>query len=640
MGKNSISVERNIKFVPITVTVFTPPPSYDASTTPAATQPTVSTIPPTTPSATMPPRMAPITITPRPTFMQRAQAGTQTPPSSSVLPPTTAPEPISQPASDEDVADDEKEEEAEMPGHMPQAPKKKKKKTGEPSQPTCKSEHIPKLSDYMKHLQAGEGTTREEYDMVDSVFSIELKGIIAAAIHEADGDPKTLSEAQARSDWPLWKAAMDRKLNTLEQAGTWETVPRPPNTNVVGSKWVFCIKCKADRTIEKYKVRLVARGFTQVYGIDYFDTFSPIAKLTSIQTLLTIAACNDWEIESFDFNSVYLNGKLNTDKVIYMQAPPSSSTITEGTSVKQLKKSLYGLKQARRCWYNTLSRILADLGFRTSQADPGVFHARVEDHVLVLAIHVDDCIFTGDSAKIIAEYKEKLNQIYALTDLGPVHWSLGIKISCDQNKRTISLSQKQYIDSLLTRFALDNTKAYATPIVPGATYSRGDSPASKTEEASMKTVPYREAIGSLMYASVATHPDISFAVSTLSQLLDNPGRAHWDAMKCVLRYLSGTRDFELTYGIERHDMLGFMDTDGAVQEHRCAILGNVFLMDGGANSWSSWKQELITLSTAEAEYVAATHAAKEAIWLRKLIFELFPTLKAPTTLYCDNQAML
>jgi hypothetical protein len=311
-----------------------------------------------------------------------------------------------------------------------------------------------------------------------------------------------------------------------------------------------------------------------------------------------------------------------------------------GTSVKWLKKSLYGLKQAGRRWYNTLLCALADLAFRTSQADPGVFYACVEDHVLVLAIHVNDCIFTGDSAKLIAEYKEKLNKVYALTDLGPVHWLLGIKITHNRNNRTISLSQKQYIDSILTWFALADAKAYATPIVLGVTYSRGDSPASKTEEASMKTVPYQEAIGSLMYASVTTHPDISFAVLTLSQFLDNPGRAHWDAVKRVMRYLSGTRDLELTYGIECNDLLGFTDVDGAVQEHRHTISGNVFLMDGGTISWSSWKQELVTLSTAEAKYMAATHAAKEAIWLCKLIFEIFPALKAPTTLYCDNQAAL
>ncbi len=156
----------------------------------------------------------------------------------------------------------------------------------------------------------------------------------------------------------------------------------------------------------------------------------------------------------------------------------------------------------------------------------------------------------------------------------------------------------------------------------------------------MKKVPYREAIGSLMYASVATRPDIGFAVSTLSRFLDNPGSAHWEAVKRVFRYLSGTRDYELTYGGERHDLVGYTDVDGVAQEHRHAISGYAFLIDGGAISWSSRKQELITLSTAEAEYVATTHAAKEAIWLHKLIFQLFPNLNTPTTLYCDNQAAL
>ena len=642
MGKNTISVERNIKFVPITVTIY-PPPSYETATAPT----TLPTAPvPSTPAASQPikpvatpsSRFGSMVIPPRPTFTRPVSSAPQTPASTSILPPAIPPQQISQPESDEEMADDEKEE-ADIPRGTPQAPKKKRKKDTETSQPMRKSERLPKLSDYMKRIAAGEGTTGREFDTIDTVFSVELDGIIAAAIHEAEGDPKTLSEAQARIDWPLWKAAMDREINTLEQAETWETVPRPPNTNVVGSKWVFRIKRKADGSIEKYKARLVARGFTQVYGVDYFDTFSPVTKLSSIRSLLAIAARNDWEIESFDFNGAYLNGELNADEVIYMQAPPGYNSQGD-TSVKRLKKSLYGLKQAGRRWYDTLSRTLADLGFRTSQADPGVFHTRVEDHILVLTIHVDDCIFTRDSAKLIAEYKEKLNECYALTDLGPVHWLLGIKISRDRDKRTISLSQKTYIDSILNRFALADAKAYATPIVPGVTYSRSDSSASKTEEASMKAVPYREAIGSLMYASVATRPDISFAVATLSRFLDNPGRAHWEAVKRIFRYLSGTRDLELTYGVERHDMLGFTDADGAMQEHRHAISGNVFLIDGGAISWSSRKQELITLSTAEAEYVAATHAAKEAIWLRRLIFELFPTLKTPTLLYCDNQAAL
>jgi hypothetical protein len=156
----------------------------------------------------------------------------------------------------------------------------------------------------------------------------------------------------------------------------------------------------------------------------------------------------------------------------------------------------------------------------------------------------------------------------------------------------------------------------------------------------MAKVPYREAIGSLMYASVATWPDITFAISYLSQFLENPGRVHWEAVKRVLRYLSGTKTHALTYGNEHHDIIGFTDADGASQEHRHAISGFAFLIDGGAVSWASKKQELITLSTAEAEYVAATHAAKECIWLRRLTGPMFGPPSKPTTLFCDNQAAL
>jgi hypothetical protein len=154
----------------------------------------------------------------------------------------------------------------------------------------------------------------------------------------------------------------------------------------------------------------------------------------------------------------------------------------------------------------------------------------------------------------------------------------------------------------------------------------------------MKKVPYREAIGSLMYASVATRPDITYAVSTLSQFLENPGEAHWEAVKRVFRYLSGTHDHVLTYGGERHELLGFTDADGSSQEHRHAISGHAFLIDGGAVSWSSRKQELVTLSTAESEYVAATHAAKELIWLCRLKGDLSAPATESTTLFCDNQA--
>ena len=177
-------------------------------------------------------------------------------------------------------------------------------------------------------------------------------------------------------------------------------------------------------------------------------------------------------------------------------------------------------------------------------------------------------------------------------------------------------------------------------MIPNITYSKDNAPSTPEEEAQMERTPYREAIGSLMYLAVATRPDIAFAVSTLSQFLDNPGVAHWEAVKRVFHYLAGTQSLELMYGGERHDLIGYTDADGASQPHRHAISGYAYLMDGGAISWVSRKQELITLSTAESKYVAATHAAKEAMWFCKFIGELSPIMSLPITLYCDNQPAL
>src|SRR6267142_2109264 len=356
------------------------------------------------------------------------------------------------------------------------------------------------------------------------------------AIQEAQNDPKTIQEAKSRSDWPLWKAAMDKELAMLEKAGTWDTVTHPQSKNIVGSKWVFHIKRNADGRIKQYKAQLVAHSFTQIFGVDYYNTFSPVAKLASFRSVLALAARFDWDIKSFDFNSAYLNGKLDEDKEIYMQALPGYEGQGEH-SIKRLKKSLYGLKQAGRKWYDALSCALVDLGFCTSQADPGVFYTWYGEHILILIVHVDDCIFTGSSPELLEQFKAQFHARYALTDLGPVSWLLGIKITWDRSTHSISLSQSSYIDNILARFALADAKAQATPMVPGAIFSHSDSPSSPTNINRMRKVPYREAIGSLMYASIAARPNISFAVSTLSQFLDNPEDAHWIGIKHIFRYL-------------------------------------------------------------------------------------------------------
>jgi hypothetical protein len=463
----------------------------------------------------------------------------------------------------------EEEEEFRTPSTTPMQPparptkSKGRSKTQPRPQLLCKSSCIPVPSQKAMQLRTGEATTGSELEegshtaseaelrwynldwpgystssaytadlnLTDYAYLAESEELTIAAISEAQDDPKSLSEARSRPDWPKWQEAMDREIGTLEKAETWITVLRPKGKNIVGSKWVFRIKRKADSTIEKYKAHLVARGFMQKFGVDYFDTFSPVTRLASFRTILAYAARNDWDIDTFDFNRAYLNGELSADEDIYMQSPPGYEN--QGESVKHLCKSLYGLKQARHKWYDTLYRALTGEGFHVNAADPGVFFARNNEQVTILAIHVDNCMITGSSGDLISEYKQRLHSRYSPTDLGPIHWLLGIKITHDREACTISLSQTSYINTILSRFSLSNAKPVASPITPGTIYSKTDTPSDTTQVAHMKKTPYREAVGSLMYAAVATRPNITFAISTLSQFLDNLGEIHWEAVKRV-----------------------------------------------------------------------------------------------------------
>ena len=179
----------------------------------------------------------------------------------------------------------------------------------------------------------------------DAVFHISFDDAAFATIQDIDGDPKTLAEAQSRTDWPEWRKAIEIETKTLENAGTWHEVTRPQGKNVVDCKWVFKIKCKADGSIQKYKARLVACGFTQIQGVDYYETYSPMARLASFRAIIALAAQHGWDIDSFDFNSAYLNGELDEHEEIYMQFPPGYKPQGDNT-ILRLRKTIYGLKQA------------------------------------------------------------------------------------------------------------------------------------------------------------------------------------------------------------------------------------------------------------------------------------------------------
>ena len=267
--------------------------------------------------------------------------------------------------------------------------------------------------------------------------------------------------------------------------------------------------------------------------------------------------------------------------------------------------------------------MLAELGLYRAESDWGVFYAHIGPDILLLACHVDDCTVTGSDHTLIQAFKQEIGDRFKITDLGPISWLLGMKVTRNRITRTISLSQETYIDAILRQFNFTDLKPHSVPMDPSQHLSHSQCPKSTIEMAQMKHIPYRATVGSLMHLAVGTRPDIAFAVSTVAQFNENPGNAHWEAVKKIFRYLAGTKDLTLTFGGGKKGLEGYTDADGATQDHRYAISGYAYLLDGGAITWSSRKQELVTLSTAEAEYVAATHAAKEGLWLQRFLGEVF-----------------
>ena len=455
-------------------------------------------------------------------------------------------------------------------------------------------------------------------------------------------EPTSLADAKRRPDWPRWEEGIRKVLATLQAAGTWELADLPTGANLVGSKWVFRAKKDAAGNIVRYKARLVAQGYSQVPGVDYFDTYAPVANLASIRTVLALAARLDLELHQIDIKGAYLNGELTTDEVIYMRQPPGFESKEHPRQVCRLRKTLYGLKQSGRRWYQKLVEILVDkLGLTQCDVDQAVFFTRTKaGELIIIVVHVDDCTIAASSINTILRIKEQLRAHVEITDLGELHWLLGIEVTRNRDNRTISLSQKSYLESIIRRFNFEDLKPVSNPMEPSTKLHSGQSPSTGAEYAAMTHIPYREAVGSLMYASLGTRPDISYAVTTVSRFSSNPGQIHWDAVRRIYRYLSGTKELKLTYGGVESVLAGYADADGSMAEDRRAVSGYAFLIDGGAVSWSSKRQEIVSLSTTESEYVAATHASKEALWLRSLISQIFEPITEPTTLFSDNQSAI
>ncbi|MCH82526.1 retrovirus-related Pol polyprotein from transposon TNT 1-94 [Trifolium medium] len=407
--------------------------------------------------------------------------------------------------------------------------------------------------------------------------------------------------------------AMQEEYDALIKNNTWTLVSPPAHKSPIGCKWVFRVKENSDGTINKYKARLVAKGFHQKAGSDFTETFSPVVKPVTVRTVLTIAVSNKWPIQQIDVNNAFLNGNLEEE--VYMQQPPGFE-VSDKSLVCKLNKALYGLKQAPRAWFNRLKSALLLYGFTASKCDPSLFMMRTSTVHMMVLVYVDDIVITGSSTSHIQQLISKLNDEFAIKQLGSLDYFLGIEVFHMDNGAVL-LSQAKYIRDLLSKVQMESANGMPTPMVSSLKLSKIGS--NSVEDPTL----FRSVVGALQYATLA-RPEISYAVNKVCQFLSNPLQEHWKAVKRILRYLSGT----LHYGLllqaapttQPVSLIGFCDAEWASDpDDRRSTSGACIYIGPNLVSWWSKKQTLVTRSSAEAEYRSLAGLSAEILWLQSLL---------------------
>lgn len=445
-------------------------------------------------------------------------------------------------------------------------------------------------------------------------------------------EPTTFDEATACPERAKWEGAMGREMQSLKDNEVWELTSLPPGKGAIGCKWVYKVKTNSDGSLERYKARLVARGFDQRYGLDYDETFCPVVRLESLRTLIALSTQQGLELHHVDVHTAFLNGTLQEE--VYMKQPIGYEKEGKEHLVCRLKKSIYGLKQSSRCWNTALDSHLKRMGFSQSKSDPCIYVSGGED-TFCIGVYVDDMILAGKDKNKMKCVKEELSSKFDIKDLGKLRYFLGMSIVQNREGKVTWMGQPTYIQKLLTKIGMNDSKPVKTPVDPGHRLVK----ANEDEEALDQPL-YQSVVGSLMYLATCTRPDIAYAVGMLARFSSKPNQSHWTAAKRVLRYLRGTVNFGILYRGES-GVLGYSDADWAGDaDDRKSTSGYMFLIAGGPVSWKSRKQSTVALSTAEAEYVALSTAVQECMWMQRLLSELGNPPDGPTTILEDNQSSI
>ena len=431
---------------------------------------------------------------------------------------------------------------------------------------------------------------------------------------------------------PEWIQAMQEELHQFELNNVWELVKRPDprKHNIIGTKWIYRNKQDENGLVVRNKARLVAQGYTQVEGIDFDETFAPVARLEAIRILLAYANHHDITLYQMDVKSAFLNGKLEEE--VYVAQPPGFEDPKNPDKVFRLNKALYGLKQAPRAWYDTLKEFLMKKGFKPGSLDPTLFTKSYDGELFVCQIYVDDIIFGCTDQRYSDEFAYMMSEEYQMSMMGELKFFLGLQIR--QQRNGIFISQEKYLKDVLRKFGMQDCKGVKIPMPTNGHLCTDENGIDFDHKV------YRSMIGSLLYLC-ASRPDIMLSVCMCARFQATPKESHHKAVKHILRYLAHTPTLGLWYPKgSAFDLIGYSDSDYAGDRvDRKSTSGTCHFLGRSLVCWSSKKQNCVSLSTAEAEYIAAGSCCAQLLWMKQTLKDYGVNVKN-VPLFCDNESAI
>jgi hypothetical protein len=450
--------------------------------------------------------------------------------------------------------------------------------------------------------------------------------------------PRDYKEAMERAD--LWQPAMDTELAILLERDVFRWVEAPPDGHIIDCKWVYANKYNADGDITKRKARVVVRGFNQIPGLEFDETYASVVRMESFRMTVAIAASRGYTIWGKDIVAAYLYAP--TRFTILVRPPPGAIKPAEldptKTYVWVLNKSLYGTMDAGHNFQHEVVGSFESLGYYRSLADPCI-HSRVSDGAhTITSTYTDDIFGISSTPAAGRTASSELDTCFDTKDLGEPNYILGIEITQDKAAGTITLSQRTFFERMLEQFGMADCNPKSTPLPVGITLSESDCPSTDTDRAYMKDKPYREVLGKFNWGANGTRPDLDYGSGVLSRYQSNPGPAHWKAMLHMMAYIKGTLHYSITYhrGIPISPVT-YVDASYADDfDTRRSTAGYGVWMAGGLVSWSSKRQPTVALSTTEAEYMSMTRAAQQVTWMYAFLDEVGLPQEHPFTIFGDN----